>query len=62
MGLFLGTISNFNPNKGRITLEINEPLEIGDTISIESEQGTYTVSEIDPQRRDPCGRRIWLKI
>ena len=47
MGLFLGTISNFNPNKGRITLAINEPIEIGDTISIESEQGTYTVSEID---------------
>lgn len=46
MGLFLGTISNFNPNKGLITLEINEPLEIGDTISIESEKGAYTVSEI----------------
>ena len=48
MGLFLGTISNFNLNKGRITLAINEPIEIGDTISIESEQGTYTVSEIVP--------------
>ena len=58
MGLFLGTISNFNPNKGRITLEINEPLEIGDTISIESEQGTYMVSEINSQGRDPWGRRI----
>lgn len=46
MGLFLGIISNFNLNKGRITLKINEPIEIGDTISIESEQGTYTVSEI----------------
>ena len=46
MGLFLGTISNFNLNKGLITLAINEPIEIGDTISIESEKGTYTVSEI----------------
>lgn len=48
MGLFLGTISNFNLNKGHITLELQEPITIGDTISIESEKGTYTVSEIIP--------------
>lgn len=48
MGIFLGTISSFNLNKGRITIETHEPIEIGDTISIESEQGTYTVSEILP--------------
>ena len=61
MGLFLGTISNFNPNKGLITLEINEPLEIGDTISIESEQGTYTVSEIVTHGDAKFGAKSGLK-
>ena len=46
MGIFLGTISNFNLNKGLITFETKEKVQIGDTISIESEKGTYTVSEI----------------
>lgn len=50
MGLFLGTISSFNLNKSRITLAIHEPIEIGDTISIESEEGTYTVSEIETRK------------
>ena len=46
IGLFLGTILDFNLNKGYITLKLNEPIEIGDTISIESEHGVYTISEI----------------
>ena len=51
MGIFLGTISNFNLNKGLITFETHENIEIGDTISIESEKGTYTVSEIVKKER-----------
>ena len=46
MGLYLGNISNYNSNKGYITLELNEPIAIGDNISIEGETGNYTVSEI----------------
>lgn len=46
MGLFLGTVRNFNKNKGHITLELKEPIEIGDTISLQKETGTYTISEI----------------
>lgn len=46
MGLFLGHIAKYNPNKGLITINLNEPLEIGDTISIENETGTYTISEL----------------
>ena len=46
MGIFLGTILNFNLNKSLITFETQENIEIGDKISIESEKGTYTVSEI----------------
>lgn len=51
MGIFLGTILNFNLNKSLITLETKENIQIGDTISIESEKGTYTVSEITPKGR-----------
>lgn len=46
MGLFLGHIAKYNQSKGLITLNLNEPLEIGDTISTENELGTYTVSEL----------------
>ena len=46
MGLFLGYISKYNQAKGLITLNLNEVLEIGDTISTEKETGTYTISEL----------------
>lgn len=46
MGLFLGHIAKYNPSKGLITLALTEPLEIGDTISVEKETGTYTISEL----------------
>lgn len=47
IGLFLGNISKYNPNKGHITLTLNENLQIGD--SIYTEKGginKYTVSEL----------------
>ena len=46
MGLFLGHIAKYNQSKGLITLNLNEPLEIGDTIATENELGTYTISEL----------------
>lgn len=46
MGLFLGTVENFNPNKGLIKLKIKESISIGDKISLEFEDGTYTISEL----------------
>ena len=46
MGLFLGKIQKYNHKKGYITVKLNEPIGIGDTISIEKEQGTYTISEL----------------
>ncbi|MBR3002044.1 MAG: U32 family peptidase [Clostridia bacterium] len=46
MGLPLGIVQNYNKNKGYVTLKLKEPLQIGDTISIENETGTYTVSEL----------------
>lgn len=46
MGLLLGSVHDFNSSKGYITLKLLEPLSIGDTISIENETGTYTISEL----------------
>lgn len=46
IGLYLGNISNYNANKGHITLKLNESIGIGDSISIEGETGKYTVSEL----------------
>lgn len=46
MGLFLGIVQKYQENKGYLTLKLNEPLAIGDTIALENEKGTYTVSEL----------------
>ncbi len=46
MGLLLGKVEQYNKNKGHITLKLNEPIEIGDTVSLENEEGSYTISEI----------------
>ena len=37
MGLFLGKVEKYNKNKGYITVKLNEPIEVGDTISLEKE-------------------------
>ena len=46
MGLYLGIVQKYNKNKGIITLKLNEKINIGDTISLENEQGTYNISEL----------------
>jgi len=46
MGLYLGRVQKFNPDKGHITLSSKESLSIGDTVSLEHESGTYTISEL----------------
>ena len=49
MGIFLGTISNFNSNKGYISFKTTNKVNIGDKISIENkkkETSTYTISEL----------------
>ena len=52
MGLFLGIVQKYNPNKGYITLKANENLEIGDTISLENESGLYNVSELMKEKQN----------
>lgn len=46
MGLLLGTVSKFNKSKGYITLKLKEPICVGDTVSLQNETGSYTVSEL----------------
>lgn len=46
MGIFIGTVYNFNPNKGYITLKLQDDISIGDTVSLERETGFYTISEL----------------
>ena len=46
MGIFLGIVEKYNPNKGHITVKLNEQIAIGDTISLQNETGSYTISEV----------------
>ena len=46
MGLYLGKVQKYNSSKGYITVKLNEPVEIGDTISLEKEDGSYKISEL----------------
>lgn len=46
MGIFIGTVENYNQNKGHIKLQLKDSLSIGDTISFEKEDSRYTVSEL----------------
>ncbi len=46
MGITLGKIKKYNPNKGLITLELEDNVEIGDGIAFENEDTKYTVSEL----------------
>ena len=46
MGLFLGIVEKYNKNKGYITLKLKETINVGDTISLENETGSYTISEL----------------
>lgn len=46
MGLYLGIVQKYNKQKGHITLKLKETVEIGDTVSLENEEGSYTISEL----------------
>ena len=46
MGITLGKIQKFNPNKGLITVKLENEVSVGDGISFENESTKYTVSEL----------------
>ena len=46
MGIYIGNVSNFKPNKGHIFFNLKDSISIGDTIQFEKENTKYTVSEL----------------
>ena len=46
MGLYIGTVKSYNKTKGYITLNLEDKIEIGDTIAIENHTGSYRISEL----------------
>lgn len=61
-GLYLGNISNYNPNKGYVTVHLNDELEIGDTIMVEKEETKYTVSELMVQKENIKHADKWQTV
>ena len=58
MGLFLGKVEKYNSNKGYITVKLNEPIEVGDTVALERESGTYNVSEVMVSNKNIKGAKV----
>ena len=58
MGLFLGIVQSYNKTKGHITLKLKENIEIGDTISLQNEEGSYTVSELMVDKKNITQTKI----
>lgn len=46
MGIYIGNVSNFKPNKGHIFFNLTDSISIGDTIGFENETTKYTISEL----------------
>lgn len=46
MGIYIGNVSNFKPNKGHIFFNLTDSISVGDTISFGNESAKYTVSEL----------------
>lgn len=58
MGLYLGKVQNYNKNKGLITIKLKEPINIGDTVALEKESGSYTVSELMENHKNITDTKI----
>lgn len=46
MGIYIGNVSNYNQTKGHITLNLNEKIALGDSVTFENEQAKYRISEL----------------
>ena len=46
MGIYLGSVLNYTPNKKYVDLKLETPLNIGDSITFEKESSKYNVSEL----------------
>ncbi len=52
IGLYIGNVSKLNSNKGLVTLESLEKLQIGDKVSFENEDHSYTISELTQNNKN----------
>ena len=52
MGIYLGTISKYNRNKGLVTCHLENDVSIGDSLSFERENTKYTISELMVQNQN----------
>ncbi len=46
MGIYIGNVSNYNEQNSHITLNLNDAIAIGDSITFENEPTKYTISEL----------------
>ena len=46
MGIYIGNVANYNSKKGHVSLNLNDTLAIGDSITFENEETKYRVSEL----------------
>ena len=46
MGIYIGNVSNFNPNNGHVKISLTNSIGIGDTVTFENEPTKYTISEL----------------
>jgi len=58
MGLLLGKVQNYNKSKGLITVKLKESIKIGDTISLENEKGSYTISELMEKNKNIVDTKV----
>ena len=46
MGIYIGNVSNYNSKKGHVTLNLNDRISLGDSITFEKEPTKYRISEL----------------
>lgn len=46
MGIYIGNVANYNKKNGHVTLNLNDILALGDSITFENEPTKYRVSEL----------------
>ena len=62
MGIYIGNVYNYNSNKGHISLNLNNTLSLGDTISFEKEDTKYTISELMIEDKNTSTATIGQKV
>lgn len=52
MGIYIGNVANYNSKNGHVTLNLNDFLAVGDSITFENENKKYRVSELIFQNKN----------